>query len=231
MNMNPPRRDTVHALALQHFAFLLEEGFVLQPEDKSKQRLRGEDVRYRRQQWEIDLYLEYFGGFYHVSLVPLLDGKPRPGYPTGYALLKYLVQYQGIEDEEVTSLAEHQRHTQALLTVEYAEDILARYARILARYLDQIMVAAPPPVERLMPLTLGETHLTALRELQQGLGAADVRWVLTGGAGLALQGVPIPVLDLDVQTDAAGAYEIARRFAPAVIDPIHLWDSGSMRSQ
>jgi hypothetical protein len=77
---------------------------------------------------------------------------------------------------------------------------------------------------------LDEMHLAALRELQVGLGTSTVRWVLTGSAGFAVQGVPVTVHDLDVQTDAAGAYEVARRFARAVIEPVHFWDSGSMRS-
>ncbi len=91
-----------------------------------------EFVRYRREQWEVDLDLQYIGGWYTVTLKPLVEGKPRPGYPTGYNLLQYLAQYQGVEDDEVTGLAEHQRYTRALLSVEYAEDILASYARILA---------------------------------------------------------------------------------------------------
>lgn len=75
-----------------------------------------------------------------------------------------------------------------------------------------------------------ETHLAALRELHVGLCNSDVRWALTGSAGFALQGVPVAIHDLDVQTDAAGAYEIARRFTGAVIEPVRFWDSGSMRS-
>jgi hypothetical protein len=60
---------------------------------------------------------------------------------------------------------------------------------------------------------LDEPHLAALRELHGELSSSPIRWVLTGSAGFALQGVPVAVHDLDVQTDAAGAYEIAQRFA------------------
>ncbi|MGO8949752.1 MAG: hypothetical protein ACLQUY_19280 [Ktedonobacterales bacterium] len=79
-----------------------------------------------------------------MTLVLLVDGKPRqvpPGHRTGYPPVQYLIQYQRVKDEEVTHLAEYQRHTQALLSVEYADDILTRYAQILARYLDQILVS------------------------------------------------------------------------------------------
>jgi hypothetical protein len=75
-----------------------------------------------------------------------------------------------------------------------------------------------------------DIHLAALRELYMGLKNSAVRWALTGSAGFALQGVPVAIHDLDVQTDADGAYEIARCFAAAVVDPVRFWDSGSMRS-
>jgi hypothetical protein len=77
---------------------------------------------------------------------------------------------------------------------------------------------------------LEEPLLTALRELQVGLRTQTIPWVVTGSAGFALQGVPVVVHDLDVQTDAEGAYQIANCFAKAVIEPVRLWDSGSMRS-
>jgi hypothetical protein len=81
---------------------------------------------------------------------------------------------------------------------------------------------------------LGSAYLAALRELVARLhargGDAPVRWALTGSASFALQGVPVDVHDLDVQTDSAGAYEIARRFADCVSEPVHYWDSGTMRS-
>ncbi len=77
---------------------------------------------------------------------------------------------------------------------------------------------------------LGLAHLAALRELDTRLGDGVVRWALTGSAGFALQGVPVIVHDLDVQTDTMGAYEIARRFAEAVVEPVRFWDSGMMRS-
>jgi hypothetical protein len=73
-------------------------------------------------------------------------------------------------------------------------------------------------------------HFTALRALHARLGEGGVRWALTGSAGFALQGVPASVHDLDVQTDTAGAYEIARRFAECVVESVRFWDSGTMRS-
>jgi len=45
----------------------------------------------------------------------------------------------------------------------------------------------------------------------------DVIWALTGSLGHALQGVPVEVHDVDIQTDREGAYEIERRFSEFVV--------------
>jgi hypothetical protein len=55
-------------------------------------------------------------------------------------------------------------------------------------------------------------------------------WALTGSAGLRLQGVDLPVHDLDIQTDQATVYEIEKRLAEFMHTPVHLWESPGMRS-
>ncbi|MBN1963246.1 MAG: hypothetical protein JW910_01280 [Anaerolineae bacterium] len=65
-----------------------------------------------------------------------------------------------------------------------------------------------------------QPFLGALRQLAEGLAASGVLWAVTGSLGMVLQGVPLKPHDVDVQTDAAGAYEIARRFAPNVVSPV-----------
>ena len=45
------------------------------------------------------------------------------------------------------------------------------------------------------------------------LAEMSVLWVVTGSLGMALQGMPVTVHDIDLQTDAAGAYKIAHIFA------------------
>jgi len=42
---------------------------------------------------------------------------------------------------------------------------------------------------------------------------------------MALQGVPIPVHDIDIQTDKDGAYEIERCFAEYVVEPVRYSES------
>ena len=56
-------------------------------------------------------------------------------------------------------------------------------------------------------------HMSALRILVSRLDSVPVRWALTGSLGFALQGVPVPVHDIDLQTDRQGAYAIEQVFS------------------
>jgi len=69
-----------------------------------------------------------------------------------------------------------------------------------------------------------ELHLAVLRRLCARLADGDIVWAVTGSAGLALQGVPVEVHDLDLQADAAGIYEIEQRLAEHVAESVH-WRS------
>ncbi len=55
-------------------------------------------------------------------------------------------------------------------------------------------------------------------------------WALTGSLGMALQGVPLTPHDVDLQTDAAGAYEIERRLAEFVTRPVQFSSTERVRS-
>ncbi len=57
-----------------------------------------------------------------------------------------------------------------------------------------------------------------------------MNWALTGSAGHALQGVPVEVHDIDVQTDESGAYAVAAALADDVVEPVRIVESGMMRS-
>lgn len=57
------------------------------------------------------------------------------------------------------------------------------------------------------------SHWQVLRKLCAHLEPEGVVWALTGSTSLALQGVPVPVHDIDVQTDAEGAYAVQRCFS------------------
>lgn len=55
-------------------------------------------------------------------------------------------------------------------------------------------------------------------------------WVLTGSLGMALQGMPVAVHDIDLQTDRAGAYTIADRLVAFITQPVHERISERLRS-
>jgi hypothetical protein len=79
-------------------------------------------------------------------------------------------------------------------------------------------------------LDLPETHLHALEFLLKRLPLPGYIWVLSGSGGLRLQGVDIPVHDLDIQTDEKTIYLIEKKLARFMKTPIHIWNSPGMRS-
>ena len=74
------------------------------------------------------------------------------------------------------------------------------------------------------------THLSVLQRICRRLAGEPILWSLTGSLGLALQGVPVAVHDIDLQTDAAGAYAIERCFAGEVTRPVAYLPSERIRS-
>lgn len=70
----------------------------------------------------------------------------------------------------------------------------------------------------------------ALSRIIQTLQGRDIIWALTGSASFALQGVPVEVHDIDIQTDAAGAYAIQALFADKIIRPVAFLESPNIRS-
>jgi hypothetical protein len=73
-------------------------------------------------------------------------------------------------------------------------------------------------------------HLAVLREIHARLDDSSVNWVITASLNLALQGVPVEVHDIDLQTDEAGAYEIERRFADFVTRKVRFSEAKAIRS-
>ena len=74
-------------------------------------------------------------------------------------------------------------------------------------------------------LDLPEQHVQVLRLLIEKIPPAELPWALTGSAGLRLQGVDIPVNDLDLQTDAQTIYIIEKHLTEFVKTPVHVWES------
>jgi hypothetical protein len=72
--------------------------------------------------------------------------------------------------------------------------------------------------------------LQALRQICVRLTEPTLNWALTGSFGLALQGVPLKPNDIDLQSDARGAYEIERRLAEFVTRPVRFSATPRIRS-
>ena len=73
--------------------------------------------------------------------------------------------------------------------------------------------------------------LPALRTIHSALSDSQVVWAITGSLSLALQGLELPVQDIDIQTDEDGAYEIERRLADFVVKPVLYKASEQVRSR
>jgi hypothetical protein len=73
-------------------------------------------------------------------------------------------------------------------------------------------------------------HARVLEELTSRLSGSDVTWALTGSLGHRLQGVPVEVHDVDIQTDEHGAYRIERIFRDEVVRAVHERSSSAIRS-
>jgi hypothetical protein len=77
---------------------------------------------------------------------------------------------------------------------------------------------------------IANDHLKVLEKIVSRLKDSPINWVVTGSLGMALQGVPTQVHDIDIQTDKDGAYEIERCFAEYVVKPVRYSESGKIRS-
>lgn len=69
-----------------------------------------------------------------------------------------------------------------------------------------------------------------LHKIHARLKNTQVIWVITGSFGMVLQGMDLPVHDIDLQTDQAGAYAIESKFSEYVTIPVHDLQSERMRS-
>jgi hypothetical protein len=73
--------------------------------------------------------------------------------------------------------------------------------------------------------------LPAIRTIHAALLESQVDWAVTGSLGMVLQGMDLPINDIDIQTDEDGAYEVERRLAQYVVVPVLYKASERMRSR
>jgi hypothetical protein len=74
-------------------------------------------------------------------------------------------------------------------------------------------------------LDLPEQHTHVLSFLVERIPPTEYLWVLTGSAGLRLQGVDLPVNDLDLQTDGKTIFRLEKQLAEFMKTPVHVWKS------
>ncbi|MGI1690677.1 nucleotidyltransferase domain-containing protein [Thermoanaerobacter uzonensis] len=72
--------------------------------------------------------------------------------------------------------------------------------------------------------------LKVLKKIKDKLDDSDINWALTGSLSFALQGMPVKVHDIDIQTDERGAYEIERLFEKYVIRKVEFSQAEKIRS-
>jgi len=73
-------------------------------------------------------------------------------------------------------------------------------------------------------------YLNALSKIYARLNVSDVNWVLTGSVGFALQGMPVEIHDIDIQTDKVGAYEIESLFSESIVKKVDFSSTEKVRS-
>lgn len=73
-------------------------------------------------------------------------------------------------------------------------------------------------------------HLSALRKVYERLHDSGLNWAVCAGMSLVLQGVPLPVHDIDLRTTAVGAYEIESLFAEYVTRRVTFSSKDRVRS-
>lgn len=79
------------------------------------------------------------------------------------------------------------------------------------------------------PLTAALKILVPLLDGGGG-NAGAFPWAFTGSLGMALQGMALEIHDIDMQTDAAGAYAIGALLKQYTLTPVYLRESEQMRS-
>ncbi len=73
-------------------------------------------------------------------------------------------------------------------------------------------------------------HVCALKTIHNRLRKIETIWAITGSFGFALQGLELEVNDIDLHTDAAGAYEIEKVFAENIIRKVRFSRSDKIAS-
>lgn len=69
-----------------------------------------------------------------------------------------------------------------------------------------------------------------IRLIVDRICSMDQPWAFTGSLGMAIQGLSLPVHDIDIQTNKAGAYEIQDMLSSCLVSPVRYRESDKIRS-
>ena len=87
-----------------------------------------------------------------------------------------------------------------------------------------------PADKALSAVNLPPEFASALQVIHQQLAGKDIEWAITGSLGFALQGVAVEVHDIDIQTDASGAYAVEACLAEYTLEKVAFKESARIQS-
>ena len=79
-------------------------------------------------------------------------------------------------------------------------------------------------------MPLPASFLPVLHQLHAALRGQDILWAITGSTGFALRGLPFTPNDIDLQTDAPGAYAVEKALHPFIVRPVAFSGTERIRS-
>ncbi|MDE0300894.1 MAG: hypothetical protein OXN17_19855 [Candidatus Poribacteria bacterium] len=77
---------------------------------------------------------------------------------------------------------------------------------------------------------ISSQHVLALKTIHNRLQKIESVWAITGSCGFVLQGMELEVNDIDLQTDASGAYEVESVFPDMIISNVRFSKSDKFAS-
>jgi len=79
-------------------------------------------------------------------------------------------------------------------------------------------------------MPLPAPFLPILHQLHAALHGQDILWAITGSTSFALRSLPFTPNDIDLQTDAPGAYELEKALQQFVVRPVTFSGTDRIRS-
>ncbi len=104
----------------------------------------------------------------------------------------------------------------------------AEWVKISARVAPEMTLTGAS--DHLLAIARKPRWRTVLRELVLRLEAAGIPYRVVGGTAVTLHGLPLPVKDIDLETTAAGAYQIEALLEPYITRPVAFSESAVYRS-